>query len=221
MSLKSARSQSDGSGSIASEPSPSSVVKISENKTELVLPLKILNDRITCILCNGYFVDATTILDCLHTFCKSCLLKHFEEHDNTCPRCQTLIHQSHPTHYVAFDRTLQDIVYKLVPGMQEEEVKRRQEYTANHTPSDSEAEQYSEEETSRKQSDSQEKSKDNGVEEDGEEEDSADCCSNDPCNGHRREDEPILVILDPHEQLKPLEKPYIRLPGNLLHVELI
>jgi len=33
----------------------------------------------TCPLCNGYFVDATTVIDCLHTFCKSCLLKYFDE----------------------------------------------------------------------------------------------------------------------------------------------
>uniref|UniRef100_A0A915LGK1 Uncharacterized protein n=1 Tax=Meloidogyne javanica TaxID=6303 RepID=A0A915LGK1_MELJA len=35
-----------------------------------------------------------------------------------CPKCHYQIHQSHPSHYVAFDRTMQDIVYKLVPGMQ-------------------------------------------------------------------------------------------------------
>uniref|UniRef100_A0AC34QBT8 RING-type domain-containing protein n=1 Tax=Panagrolaimus sp. JU765 TaxID=591449 RepID=A0AC34QBT8_9BILA len=195
----------------------SSIVRISENKTELQLPLKILNDRITCILCNGYFVDATTVLDCLHTFCKSCLLKHFDEHDNTCPKCQTLIHQSHPTHYVAFDRTLQDIVYKLVPGMQAEEKRRREEYEANHSPSDSDADMYSEDE-SPKASNSQnkdkekEKEKDNGVEEE-QEADPSICCLKDPCAGHRREDEPILVILDAHELLAPIPKPFIRLPG--------
>ncbi|CAJ0924478.1 unnamed protein product, partial [Mesorhabditis belari] len=57
--------------------------------------------------------------------CKSCLLKHFEEVNNNCPQCGELIHQSHPSHYVAFDRTLQDIVYRLVPGMFAEEKKRR------------------------------------------------------------------------------------------------
>ncbi|KAE9419099.1 hypothetical protein Angca_002260, partial [Angiostrongylus cantonensis] len=63
-----------------------------------------------------YLIDATTVIDCLHTFCKSCLLTYFEEEDNCCPSCEQLIHQSHPSHYVAFDRTMQDIVYKLVPG---------------------------------------------------------------------------------------------------------
>lgn len=50
--------------------------------------------------------------------CKSCLVKHLEE-NNTCPRCGNVIHQSHPLQYISFDRTMQDIVYKLVPNLQE------------------------------------------------------------------------------------------------------
>ena len=30
---------------------------------------------------------------------------------------QVMIHQSHPLDYIAFDRTMQDIVYKLVFGI--------------------------------------------------------------------------------------------------------
>ena len=45
-----------------------------------------------------------------------CLLKHFRDNNNNCPKCDQLVHQSHPTHYIAYDRTIQDIVYKLVPG---------------------------------------------------------------------------------------------------------
>lgn len=49
--------------------------------------------------------------------------------DNTdCPKCHFMIHQSHPSHYVAFDRTVQDIVYKLVPGLQTEEFRRREKF---------------------------------------------------------------------------------------------
>jgi polycomb group RING finger protein 3 len=208
MSPKSTRRQKDNheneNGSSEAKIRPSSLVKISENMTELELPLKILNDRITCSLCKGYFVEATTVLDCLHTFCKSCLLKHFEEEENTCPRCKTLIHQSHPTHYVAFDRTLQDIVYKLVPGMQEEELRRRDEFEANRS---SDSEDLDEDEIP-KLTPSQ--LIENGIEADV---NSEDCCSKDPCNGHRREEEPILVILENHSQLTPLKQPFIRLPG--------
>ena len=56
------------------------------------------------------------------TVCKSCLVKHLEER-NTCPTCEIVIHQSHPLNYIAFDRTMQDIVCKLVPMLQEGESK--------------------------------------------------------------------------------------------------
>lgn len=54
----------------------------------------------------------------LCSVCKSCLVKHLEE-NNTCPTCENVIHQSHPLQYISFDRTMQDIVYKLVPNLQE------------------------------------------------------------------------------------------------------
>uniref|UniRef100_UPI00358F74AB polycomb group RING finger protein 3 isoform X2 n=1 Tax=Myxine glutinosa TaxID=7769 RepID=UPI00358F74AB len=91
------------------------------------IKLKSLNDHITCPLCHGYLIDATTVTECLHTFCKSCLVKYLEEH-NTCPTCKIVIHQSHPTQYIGHDRTMQDIVYKLVPGLQEAELRRQREF---------------------------------------------------------------------------------------------
>lgn len=82
-----------------------------------------INAHITCRLCSGYLIDATTVTECLHTFCRSCLVKYLEE-NNTCPTCRIVIHQSHPLQYIGHDRTMQDIVYKLVPGLQEGELKR-------------------------------------------------------------------------------------------------
>ena len=41
--------------------------------------LRDVNEIITCRLCEGYFIDATTIAECLHTFCKSCIVKHLED----------------------------------------------------------------------------------------------------------------------------------------------
>lgn len=57
------------------------------------------------------------IFSCV-SVCKSCLVKHLEE-NNTCPTCKDVIHQSHPLQYISFDRTMQDIVYKLVPHLQQ------------------------------------------------------------------------------------------------------
>ncbi|KAJ8683577.1 hypothetical protein QAD02_019369 [Eretmocerus hayati] len=94
---------------------------------ERKIKLKTLNSHITCKICRGYLIDATTVTECLHTFCKSCLVKHLDE-KNTCPQCQIVIHQSHPLQYISFDRTMQDIVYKLVPDLQENEIKREREF---------------------------------------------------------------------------------------------
>lgn len=91
------------------------------------IKLKTLNSHITCKICRGYLIDATTVTECLHTFCKSCLVKHLEE-NNTCPTCQIVIHQSHPLQYISFDRTMQDIVYKLVPDLQDNEIKRERDF---------------------------------------------------------------------------------------------
>lgn len=89
--------------------------------------LRTLNSHITCKICRGYLIDATTVTECLHTFCKSCLVKHLEE-NNTCPTCTIVIHQSHPLQYISFDRTMQDIVYKLVPDLQRNEMSREREF---------------------------------------------------------------------------------------------
>ncbi|XP_044252455.1 polycomb group RING finger protein 3-like [Tribolium madens] len=89
------------------------------------IKLKALNPYITCNICKGYLIDATAITECLHTFCKSCLIKHLEANTN-CPTCDMVIHHSYPRQYINFDRTMQDIVYKLVPGLQESEIEREQ-----------------------------------------------------------------------------------------------
>ncbi|XP_073239030.1 polycomb group RING finger protein 3-like isoform X2 [Porites lutea] len=87
------------------------------------LPLVNLNQHITCKLCNGYLVDASTITECLHTFCKSCLVRHIEL-VNQCPTCNTVIHETQPLYNIRLDRTMQDIVYKLLPRIEREERRR-------------------------------------------------------------------------------------------------
>ncbi|XP_078485592.1 polycomb group RING finger protein 3 [Ciona intestinalis] len=87
--------------------------------------LRNLNEHITCYLCEGYLVDATTITECLHTFCKSCIVSHVEDGRNECPKCEAVIHHSYPLQYLAYDRTMQDIVEKLVPKLKQSEWSRR------------------------------------------------------------------------------------------------
>lgn len=94
--------------------------------------LRELNEHITCFICSGYLIDATSIIECLHTFCKSCIVKHLEDGDNCCPKCGLLIHQSYPKQYISFDRTMQDIVDKLVPNLIQEEYKRKKRFFSMH-----------------------------------------------------------------------------------------
>lgn len=43
---------------------------------EKLIKLKTLNCHITCKICRGYLVDATTVTECLHT-CKYKKFKYF------------------------------------------------------------------------------------------------------------------------------------------------
>jgi len=107
-----------------------------------------------------------------------------------------MIHQSHPSHYVSFDRTMQDIVYKLVPGMQTEEIARRDLFHQKSRTNENEV-GCSVPEASAKE----------------EEIVDDECCtsSHDPCSTHHRKDEPVLIQLVPDDKLESIERPYISL----------
>uniref|UniRef100_A0A3Q3VR38 Polycomb group RING finger protein 1 n=1 Tax=Mola mola TaxID=94237 RepID=A0A3Q3VR38_MOLML len=97
------------------------------SEEEVKLKIKDLNEHIVCYLCAGYFIDATTITECLHTFCKSCIVKYLQT-SKYCPMCNIKIHETQPLLNLKLDRVMQDIVYKLVPGLQESEDKRIKEF---------------------------------------------------------------------------------------------
>uniref|UniRef100_A0AAV2LJU5 RING-type domain-containing protein n=1 Tax=Knipowitschia caucasica TaxID=637954 RepID=A0AAV2LJU5_KNICA len=90
-----------------------------------------LNPHLTCPLCAGYLVDATTIVECLHSFCKTCIVA-FLETNKFCPRCDAQVHKTCPQLSIRADKTLQDIVYKLVPGLFKDEMKRRRDFYAEN-----------------------------------------------------------------------------------------
>ncbi|XP_040035241.2 polycomb group RING finger protein 6 [Gasterosteus aculeatus] len=92
----------------------------SESEEETKLPLNQFYPYIRCALCCGFFIDAATITECLHTFCKSCIVKHFF-HSNRCPTCSIVVHQTQPLYNIRPDRQLQDIVYKMVPFLEASE----------------------------------------------------------------------------------------------------
>uniref|UniRef100_T1J8E1 RING-type domain-containing protein n=1 Tax=Strigamia maritima TaxID=126957 RepID=T1J8E1_STRMM len=96
-----------------------------------------LNPHLMCVLCGGYFMDATTIIECLHSFCKSCIVRYLET-SKYCPICDVQIHKTKPLLNIRSDQTLQEIVYKLVPGLfqskgnKNNEMKRRREFYSQH-----------------------------------------------------------------------------------------
>ncbi|XP_069756692.1 polycomb group RING finger protein 5-B isoform X2 [Narcine bancroftii] len=53
------------------------------------------NAFITCYICKGYLIKPTTVTECLHTFCKRCIVQHFED-TNDCPKCGIQVHETNP-----------------------------------------------------------------------------------------------------------------------------
>lgn len=110
------------------------------------LTLDLINEHLTCRLCSGYLIDAWTINECLHSYCRSCIFSYFNDNDDntTCPVCSTVPHPANPLLGITKDCWLQQIVYKLVPSLFKREMRqRRMFYDSN---SDSKAkllEQYS------------------------------------------------------------------------------
>ncbi|KAI5092188.1 polycomb complex protein BMI-1-A [Silurus meridionalis] len=90
-----------------------------------------LNPHLMCVLCGGYFIDATTIIECLHSFCKMCIVRYLAT-SKYCPICDVQVHKTKPLLNIRSDKTLQDIVYKLVPGLFKNEMKRRRDFYAEH-----------------------------------------------------------------------------------------
>lgn len=113
----------------------------SERLAPCRLPVAELHPHLMCVLCGGYYVDATTIIECLHSceylinclfllivlwvsfywcpffaVCKSCLVRYLET-NKYCPICEVQVHKTKPLLNIRPDETLQNIVYKLVPGL--------------------------------------------------------------------------------------------------------
>ncbi|KAF7993176.1 hypothetical protein HCN44_006236 [Aphidius gifuensis] len=95
------------------------------------IKLSKLDEQLTCKLCRGYFIDATTIIECLHSFCRSCIVKYLNT-NKYCPICEVQVHKSKPLLNIRPDHTLQDIVYKLVPGCYQSEMRCRREFYKKH-----------------------------------------------------------------------------------------
>ncbi|EAN31297.1 RING finger protein 5 [Theileria parva strain Muguga] len=94
----------------------------SEYGLDVRFNLTILIDILTCPLCKGLFHNAQTIRDCMHTFCKSCLILSTFENGLVCPTCFSPILSS-ITEGVEPDTNIQTIVDKLFPHFAQNEQK--------------------------------------------------------------------------------------------------
>ncbi|KAL7198681.1 hypothetical protein ACSBR2_021064 [Camellia fascicularis] len=69
----------------------------------------------TCPLCNKLFRDATTISECLHTFCRKCIYKKISDEElECCPICNVDL-GSVPLEKLRPDHNLQDVRAKIYP----------------------------------------------------------------------------------------------------------
>ncbi|PAA87561.1 hypothetical protein BOX15_Mlig027308g1, partial [Macrostomum lignano] len=91
--------------------------------------LRQLNNILVCSLCAGYLIDATRLTDCFHVFCKSCIVGHLQTvRPSRCPECGQEL-KLEEEGCLRQDRVLQDLVYKLVPGLRASEVHRRLDFS--------------------------------------------------------------------------------------------
>lgn len=89
--------------------------------------LEDINSYISCPLCAGYLINATTITECTHTFCKSCIVKHLQTR-NKCPQCERKVHETSPLMSLRSDTNMQEVVYTLVPGLFKKELQNEVEF---------------------------------------------------------------------------------------------
>ncbi|KAK1733814.1 polycomb group RING finger protein [Skeletonema marinoi] len=110
--------------------------------------LSNLTSHLTCELCGGYYRDCHTIVDCLHSFCRSCLILFFEKkglvgkNKNvtprlSCPTCDIEVgphpfrrHTSISTVQIIPDRTLQEVIDKMFPRFKVQEVEDEKKFYA-------------------------------------------------------------------------------------------
>jgi hypothetical protein len=84
----------------------------------IIFRATVMNEHLTCALCMGYFRDATTVTECLHTFCKECITEHFRSLAAqgflpSCPVCE--ICDVGLASKLKSDKILQTLVDKVFP----------------------------------------------------------------------------------------------------------
>ena len=114
-------SQDDNETTItSSSSSPHKLPPPTLQGSTLTFHLGPVRPHLICSLCDGYFRDPVTITECLHSFCKSCLLVALDHGIKSCPICQVNLSPD-PKKKIMRDRILQEVVHQLFPFLEGEE----------------------------------------------------------------------------------------------------
>jgi hypothetical protein len=96
-------------------------------KTTINIKPSVINEHFQCGICQGYIIDATTIIDCLHSFCKSCIVHFLKTIDHRCPTCNINL-KGDLDKCLRSDSFLQRLIYRLIPNLLNSEIKRRDQF---------------------------------------------------------------------------------------------
>ncbi|VDN39068.1 unnamed protein product [Gongylonema pulchrum] len=100
-----------------------------------------ISENVVCWLCNSYLIDAVSLSECMHSYCRSCLLQSLDKGGGTfrCLKCDRPIARDLSEAF-ARDNTIQNLVYKSAPDVFWQELKQRGEYLKKRAvPSDEKA----------------------------------------------------------------------------------
>ncbi|TVU31821.1 hypothetical protein EJB05_23522, partial [Eragrostis curvula] len=93
---------------------------------------------VTCGLCGGILRDATTVPDCLHSFCRKCIFQKITHEDvKCCPKCKINLGHA-PLEKLRADHSLQNISSAMFPAKRRKVQKvssRHQTLVTLHSPS--------------------------------------------------------------------------------------
>ncbi|KAG8237721.1 hypothetical protein J437_LFUL017840 [Ladona fulva] len=79
----------------------------------------------------GHLASGYANINALFPVCKTCIVRYLES-SKYCPICDVQIHKTKPLQNIRSDQTLQNIVYKIVPGLFQNEMRQRREFYARH-----------------------------------------------------------------------------------------
>ncbi|XP_036332529.1 protein suppressor 2 of zeste-like [Rhagoletis pomonella] len=94
------------------------------------LKVREFNELLSCSLCEGYLINPTTVDNCLHTYCRSCIVQHLLG-EACCPQCKLAggVKQINVTNLKS-DDVLRALIFKLVPGLYQKERERALHFRA-------------------------------------------------------------------------------------------